>query len=489
MKLTVAKAIVRFLEQAGVEIAAGYNGHGNWALLDAVEHESKIRGIKTNAEDAAVHLADGYWRVRRRPPLPVVFTTVGPGNMNICAALANAFYESSAMLIIAGAGPTQWFDKGCFEECYRYGPEEFTRVVKPICKKAALVTRPDTALETVVRAYKEAVSGRPGPVLVQIPFDIQHTEIEIESIPEAVPWTHIHPPGPSPVALDKAAGLIKESVRPLILVGSGIHNALAHDALRVFAEEFQIPVGTSFSGKGALSEAHPLSLGVLDPSGTGQGFRAARECDLLIGVGVRFHDFNTLAWNMYPIPESTKLVHIDVDPIELSRNYPSEVAMIADGRLALEGLARTARKERVDPEKHKPWLDELAVWRKEWLAQIDGPGNLGPVRYGQPALVRARFLLRPLPVRGYEQRALRAHGLGLCRRARGKPRQPGAPDRLDRWRRVLHDVRAVDNDRTRIRNSGYLGGPEQSNDRDRTRSDGCNLWKVVVLRHADPEDR
>ena len=91
------------------------------------------------------------------------------------------------LLIIAGAGPTQWFDKGCFEECYRYGPEEFTQVVKPICKKAALVTRPDTALETVVRAYKEAISGRPGPVLVQIPFDIQHTEIEIESIPEADP--------------------------------------------------------------------------------------------------------------------------------------------------------------------------------------------------------------------------------------------------------------------------------------------------------------
>ncbi len=372
MKLTVAKAVVRFLEQAGVEIAAGYNGHGNWAMLDAVEHDSGIRGIKTNAEDAAVHLADCYWRMRRRAPLPVVFTTVGPGNMNICAALANAFYESSAMLILAGAGPTQWFDKGCFEECYRYGPEEFTQVVKPICKKAALVTRPDTALETVVRAYKEAISGRPGPVLVQIPFDIQHTEIEIESIPEVEPWTRIHPPGPSPTALEKAAGLLKASVRPLILAGSGVHNALAHDALRVFAEEFQIPVGTSFSGKGAISEAHPLSLGVLDPSGTGHGFRAARECDLLIGVGVRFHDFNTLAWNMYPIPKSAKLVHIDVDPIELSRNYPSEVAMVADGRLALEGLAGTARRERVSPGKHGPWLAELEAWRAEWLAQIDG---------------------------------------------------------------------------------------------------------------------
>jgi len=131
-------------------------------------------------------------------------------------------------------------------------------------------------------------------------------------------------------------------------------------------------VGTSFSGKGALSEAHPLSLGVLDPSGTGHGFRAARACDLLIAVGVRFHDFNTLAWNMYPVPESAKLVHIDVDPIELSRNYPSEVAMIADARLALEGLARAARRERVAPDKHRTWLNELEVWRREWLARIDG---------------------------------------------------------------------------------------------------------------------
>ena len=165
MKTTVAKAVIKFLEKAGVEVAFGYNGHGNWAMLDAIEHESTIRGIKANAEDTAVHMADCYWRMRRRGPLPVVLTTVGPGNMNICAAMANAFYESSAMLILAGAGPTQWIDKGCFEECYRYGPEEFIQVIKPICKKAALVTRPDTALEIVVRAYKEALSGRPGPVV------------------------------------------------------------------------------------------------------------------------------------------------------------------------------------------------------------------------------------------------------------------------------------------------------------------------------------
>ena len=267
MKITVAKAGTKFLEKAGVEVAFGYNGHGNWAMLDAIEHESPIRGIKANAEDTAVHMADCYWRMRRRAPLPVVLTTVGPGNMNICAALANAFYESSAMLILTGAGPTQWIDKGCFEECYRYGPEEFIQVVKPICKKAALVTRPDTALEIVVRAYKEALSGRPGPTVVQIPFDIQHTEIELDEIPDVESWTTIHQPGPDPAAIDRAVQIIAQSERPLLLAGSGALNARGCDALAQLAETYRIPVGVTFSGKGAFADGHPLSVGVIDPEG------------------------------------------------------------------------------------------------------------------------------------------------------------------------------------------------------------------------------
>ncbi len=370
--MTVAKAIARFLEGAGVEVAFGYNGHGNWALLDAIEHDTRIRGIKTNVEDAAVHMADCFWRMRRRPPLPVVLTTVGPGNMNICAALANAFYESSAVLVLAGAGPTQWFDKGCFEECYRYGPEEFIQVVKPICKKAALVTRPDTAVEIVVRAYKEALSGRPGPTLVQIPFDIQHTEIETPSIPDVDLWTRIVPPGPSLAALGQAVDLLNTSARPLVLAGSGVHNASAHEEAAAFAEEFQVPVGASFSAKGVLNEEHPLSLGVIDPSGTGHGYAAARECDLLIAVGCRFHDFNTLAWNMYRIPGPTRLVHIDIDPAELSRNYPSDVAMVSDAKLALQGLIDLARNKKVDPQKHLPWLEKIKGWKDAWLSEISG---------------------------------------------------------------------------------------------------------------------
>ena len=369
MKMNVANAVVKFLEKAGVQVAFGYNGHGNWAMLDAIEHESKIRGIKANAEDTAVHMADCYWRMSRRGPLPVVLTTVGPGNMNICSSLANAFYESSAMLILAGAGPTQWIDRGSFEECYRYGPEEFIQVVKPICKKAVLVIRPDTALEVVVRAYKEAISGRPGPVVVQIPFDIQHTEIEIDDLPSVQLWTHIHNPGPDPSALEKAAAVLKKAKRPLLLAGSGVHNARASKALMELAETYQIPVGTTFSGKGAFPETHPLSVGTIDPSGPRCAFNAAGNCDVVIAAGARFQDFNTCGWTMYKIPGQTKLIHIDIDPIELSRNYPADVAMISDARLGLEALRGAFANAKLEASAFEEWGKQIAAWRAEWTRE------------------------------------------------------------------------------------------------------------------------
>lgn len=182
MKMRVATAIAKFLESAGTEYMFGYNGHGNWALLDAFVHETKVKGVACRSENQAVHMADGYWRMKRQPPMAIVTTSVGPGNSNITSAIANAFFESSALMVLAGAGATQWADRGAIEEFYRYAPDEWVLSLKPMVKKAAVVNRPDTALDTIMRAYKTAVTGRPGPVVVQIPFDIQHTEIDILGI-------------------------------------------------------------------------------------------------------------------------------------------------------------------------------------------------------------------------------------------------------------------------------------------------------------------
>jgi len=368
LKIRLATAIAKMLEAAGTEFCFGYNGHGNWALLDSFVHETDVRTIATRSEDQAVHMADCYWRSKRQPPMAIVTTSVGPGNANITPAVASAFFDSSALMVLAGAGPSQWVERGGIEEFYRYGPEEWPLSLKPLTKKAFLVNRPDTALEMVMRAYKTAVSGRPGPVVVMLPFDVQHTEIELENIPDMGLWTRVSKPGPDPAAIATAADLISAASRPVISVSSGIHNARAWDELRELAERFSIPVETTTPGKGAISEDHPLSLGCVGRAGTEHANEAARRSDVLIGIGTRFGDFDTGAWTLHSIPERTKLIHIDIDDGELARVYPTEVAIQADARLAIDALIE-ALAQRAQADR-SAWLGELQAVRETWEAEI-----------------------------------------------------------------------------------------------------------------------
>ncbi|MCC7484933.1 MAG: thiamine pyrophosphate-binding protein [Burkholderiales bacterium] len=381
-QITVARAIATTLERAGTEVFFGVNGHGNWALLDALVHETRIRGIPARAEDQAVQMADGYWRMRRRAPLAVVTTSVGPGNMNIVPAVATAFYESVALLVLAGAGATHWFDRGGMEESYRHGPEDWVSVLKPITKKALLVTRPDTALDMVLRAYHTAISGRPGPVVVQLPFDIQNTPVS-DALPDAAPWTRWHPPAPDPDGIREAAELLASAARPLIVAGSGVHSARAWDALLALAEAAGIPVATTATGKGAFPESHRLSLGCIGRAGTGHANAAARRCDVLVGAGTHFTDIDTGGWTLFDIPRRTRLVHIDIDVMELNRAYPAAVALTSDARLGLAALGEAARnagaRERAD------WLKEIARERESWERSVAGDrrSSRSPLHYAR----------------------------------------------------------------------------------------------------------
>jgi acetolactate synthase-1/2/3 large subunit len=366
--MRVADAIAKTLESMGTEYVFGLNGHGNWALLDALVHGTNIDVVATRAEDQAVHMADCYWRMRRNPPLAVVTTSVGPGNVNITPAVATAFFESSALMVLAGGGATQWYERGAIEEFYRYGPEEWTASLRTMTKKAFAVNRPDTALEMVLRAYKTAISGRPGPVVVQIPYDIQHTEIDLNSLPETSQWVTVSRPGPDPDAIDRAAELISSSLRPLIVVSSGIHNARAWNELRRLVDDYQIPVETAVPGKGAVPETHPLSLGCVGRAGTGQANQAARECDVLIGIGTRFGDIDTGGWSLHEIPGDTQLIHIDIDDGELARVYPTTVAIVSDARLALNAL-HSALADRKQADRGD-WLRHLAQLRQQWLEEV-----------------------------------------------------------------------------------------------------------------------
>jgi acetolactate synthase-1/2/3 large subunit len=379
-QVTVARAFATILERLGTEYVFGVNGHGNWAMLDAVVHETGIRGIPARAEDQALQMADGYWRMRRQAPLPVVMTSVGPGNMNILSPLATSFYESVALLVLAGSGSTHWFDRGGIEEAYRYAPEEWTQVLRPVCKKAVLVNRPDTAVDMLLRAYQAALSGRPGPVVLQVPFDIQHTLVE-DRLPDPRPWASAHPPAPDPAGVEAAVALLARAARPLVVVGSGVHNARAWDALRAFAEAADTPVATTATGKGAFPESHRLAVGCVGRAGTGHANEAARRSDVVVAVGTHLSDVDTGGWTLFDIPAGTRLIHVDIDLSEIGRAYPTQVALTCDARLGLAALAAAVRPG----ADRSAWHREVAGLRKTWETSVAGlrTSDVAPLHYAR----------------------------------------------------------------------------------------------------------
>lgn len=370
-RMTAAQTVAHFLRRAGTKRYYLYNGHANWGLLDALEYEARIPGIRMRHEIHAIHAADVEWRMRRELPIPVTCTTVGPGNFNTIPGIAEAFYDSTPMLCLMAGGPTKWYGRGGIQEVYRYGDDEFTQLFKNITKGAFTTYRPDTALRTVMRAYKTAITGRPGPVVVYMPLDVQNTEVEVDlpTRKELADWLLPHPPAPDPDAVAAAVALLAKARRPLIYTSSGVLNAHAWDDLRAFAEAAQIPVATTFGGKGGIPEDHPLSLGVCDRSGTGHAVKAAQEADLVLGIGVRFNDLNTAGWTIFDIPRKTTLVHIDIDPGEIGRVYPARIGMVADAKRALKALQAAWQQGGHEPRR-AAWLRQIAGWRKAWTAEV-----------------------------------------------------------------------------------------------------------------------
>lgn len=381
--ITVSAAIARLLDQMGTEFVFGLNGHGNWGLLDALVYETNINVIGARMEDQAVELADGYWRYKRGAPLPIVTTSVGPGNANIMPAVATAFYESIGMLVLAGVGATHWFDRGGIEEAYRAGPEDYAGAMRSICKKAVLATRPDTCIDMFLRAYKTALTGRPGPVIMAIPFDIQHALIPEDSLPDPRPYMKVHRPGPDPKGVERAIELLANAERPLVVFGSGIANSGAHQALLDFAEATGTPVVATSAGKAAFPEKHRLSAGVVGRAGTLHGNHLGRNADVIIGIGTHFTDIDSGGWTLFDIPNKTKLIHIDIDENELGRAYPTEVAINSDARLALEAFTVASKKAGITEKKG--WTATLDKERDAFNEAVKPlrTSNISPLHYAR----------------------------------------------------------------------------------------------------------
>lgn len=370
--------IVDYLVQENVPYVFGLCGHGNIGFIDALyERSADIGTVSVHHESVAGFMADVFYRVSGQPT--ATFTSCGPGSANLPICLANAFFDSVPFLAVTGNVPTSQFNRGAFQETYRHHQADFPSTVRAYCKRVFQPTRGDMMPVAVRQAWKTMVTGRPGPVVLDVPFDIFKESVG-EDTPDAASWNgNISTRcGADPRGVEKALDMLLESERPVILVGQGVKYAGATGALLELAERLRIPVAMSASGTGAVPAEHPLSLGLIARNGTYQANHAARQADVLLALGVRFDDRTSSSWlpgYSFTIPP-TRLIHVDIDPEEIGRNYPVALGLMADVSTFLDqlhqgldarGVARGAA------EGSTPWLDAIAGYRREWEALI-APG-------------------------------------------------------------------------------------------------------------------
>ena len=380
-----AEILVEYLVKENVPYAFGVCGHGILGFLDALyDRRDDIRTITTHDEQAAGFMADAYYRVAHRPA--ITYTSCGPGSLNLTMAVANAFYDSSAFLAVTGNVPTQQFNRGPFQETGRHFQGDFNNVMRPYVKRTYQAFRPEMMPLTVRQAYALMLSGRPGPVHIDVPLNVFVEEADVE-IPEPGPWREgiswRHQGDPTAVA--KAAQMLIGAERPVIVAGNGVHVAEALPELRALAETLQIPVVTSPLGKGIVDESSPLALGATGRNGTYAANEAARRADVLLAIGTRFDDRPTSSWipgMTYSIPP-TRLIHVEIDPQEMGRNYPPEVGIMGDAKLVLtQILAEIGDAANGARECHAAWTGQTAAWKSAWTDDLatDRASDAVPVR-------------------------------------------------------------------------------------------------------------
>src|SRR5215207_7215618 len=373
--LNGAQVIVDYLIQEKVPQVFGLCGHGNIQFIDALyERSSDIKTISVHHESVAGFMADVYYRVSGRPT--ATFTSCGPGSANLPISLANAFLDSVPFLAVTGNVPTSQFNRGAFQELYRHYQADFPSTVRTMCKKVFQPTRGDMVALAVRQAWKTMVTGRPGPVVLDVPFDI-FKEAAAEETPNPEEWsTNISSRcGADPDGVTKAVDMLLAAERPVILVGQGVRYGGAAAELLALAERLQIPVASSASGLGAIPSEHPLALGLVSRGGVYHANHATRQADVLLALGVRFDDRTSSSWlpgYSFTIPP-TELIHVDIDPEEIARNYPVALGLMADVRTFLhQVLAELANRKTINAQAaaRREWLGLIDSYRRQWNAFI-----------------------------------------------------------------------------------------------------------------------
>jgi acetolactate synthase-1/2/3 large subunit len=360
---TGAFALIDSLKRHGVKHIFGYPGGAILPIYDELyraEAEGGIQHILVRHEQGAAHAADAYSRATGQ--VGVCFATSGPGATNLVTGIANAHMDSIPMVIITGQVSRASIGTDAFQETDIWG------ITLPIVKHSYVVRDPRDMSRIVAEAFHIAATGRPGPVLVDVPKDValeQFDYVPVEPGSVKLPGYRPTVKG-NPRQINQAITLIRQSQRPLLYVGGGAIAAGAHAELQELAEYFNIPVTTTLMGKGSFDENHSLSLGMLGMHGTAYANFAVSECDLLLAVGARFDD--RVTGKLDEFASRAKVIHIDIDPAEVGKNRAPEVPIVGDVRKVLQELLRRIRelKEPADPNQTKAWRERIERWREDY---------------------------------------------------------------------------------------------------------------------------
>jgi len=337
----VAVQLVEYLERVGVEVIFGLCGHTVVQMLDALSR-SRVRFITTRHEQLAAHAADGYARASGKPG--VVLLHVGPGLTNSVTGLANAALDSIPLVAIVGDVQSYYHGRHPHQEVNLHLDADQFEICRPFCKRIYRVGRAEDLPRIMERAFHLSQTGRPGPVLVDVPMDFFSAELAAGSF-NLTPAVMSRPAVDAKTA-EHIARELAAAGSPIIFAGGGVHLSGATNELAALAEALEVPVAHSLMGKGALPDTHPLLAGATGYWGTPIANEMCRTADLIVAVGTRFGETDSSSWDpafTFDIPP-TRLIHIDIDPAEIGRNYPAELGVVADAKQALGMIADAAKR-------------------------------------------------------------------------------------------------------------------------------------------------
>ncbi|WP_068110871.1 thiamine pyrophosphate-binding protein [Tropicimonas marinistellae] len=364
----MSNQIIRYLEGRGIEHIFGLCGHTNIAVLSSLAN-SKIRFVNVRHEQISAHAADGYARVTGKAS--VLLSHLSPGLTNAATGVANAALDCVPMVVIAGDIPSYYYGKHPHQEINLHADASQYEIYRPFVKRAWRVDTPELLPEILEKAFLLAESGQPGPVLVNVPMDLFSAEIEVAL------WDRLKgnaktlaKPSIDDETAREIVSHLAAATSPVLYVGGGVARARAYDELREFVDHMQIPVSHSLMGKGVLPDDHPLVLGMTGFWGMKFTNEQTLGADWILALGTRFKEADCSSW----YPEYTfdigdggsKLIHIDIEPQEIGRNYPTEIGVVADLKSALKVLNRVAREILPDGRKAPGLADRITAERKDF---------------------------------------------------------------------------------------------------------------------------